>query len=87
MRTCRLSRSSSVYTATVAMPSSWQARTMRMAISPRLAMSIFWNMEAGSFRAAALPVSGKNAASFYHLLACSACRPRRLHRADMETPL
>src|SRR5579863_10520850 len=40
-RTCRLWRSGSEYTATVRIPSSLQAQTMRRAISPRLAMRIF----------------------------------------------
>src|ERR1022692_3144342 len=40
-RTCRLWRSGSESTATVRMPSSLQAQTMRRAISPRLAIRIF----------------------------------------------
>ena len=43
-RTCRASRSASLYTATVRMPSSRQAEMMRSAISPRLAIRIFLNM-------------------------------------------
>src|SRR5215831_10680197 len=46
-RTCRLSRSASLNTATVAMSSSRQARITRSAISPRLAISTFLN-KAGS---------------------------------------
>src|SRR5262249_39685910 len=42
-RTCRLSRSASLNTATVAMSSSRQARITRNAISPRLAISTFLN--------------------------------------------
>src|ERR1700733_1790344 len=43
-RTCKLLRSASEYTATVWMPRSLQAQMTRTAISPRLAMRIFWNM-------------------------------------------
>src|ERR1700712_1364191 len=43
-RTCMESASAVECTATVRMPSSRQARRMRSAISPRLAMSIFSNM-------------------------------------------
>src|SRR5262245_24714708 len=43
-RTCRLSRSASLNTATVAIRSSRQARMMRRAISPRFAISTFRNM-------------------------------------------
>src|SRR3954453_10259302 len=42
-RTCIAAASAVECTATVAMPMSWQARWMRSAISPRLAMRIFWN--------------------------------------------
>src|SRR5580704_10578661 len=42
-RTCMASASAVEWTATVKMPISWQARWMRSAISPRLAMRIFWN--------------------------------------------
>src|ERR1700742_4869124 len=42
-RTCMASASAVEWTATVAIPMSWQARWMRSAISPRLAMRIFWN--------------------------------------------
>src|SRR5580692_10569135 len=45
MRTCRASRSSSEYTATVAMPSSRQVRMTRTAISARLAIRTFWNTQ------------------------------------------
>src|SRR5262245_50159822 len=38
-RTCGEDRSASEYTATASRPSSWHARTMRSAISPRLATS------------------------------------------------
>src|SRR6476619_3754441 len=41
-RTCIASVSAVECTATVLMPISWQARWMRSAISPRLAMSTFW---------------------------------------------
>src|SRR3954451_23542726 len=41
-RTCIASESAVECTATVLMPISWQARWMRSAISPRLAMSSFW---------------------------------------------
>src|SRR4051794_3022703 len=43
-RTCMASASAVECTATVAMPSSLQARRMRRAISPRLAMRILSNM-------------------------------------------
>src|SRR5690606_22595354 len=43
-RTCMASASAVEWTATVAMPSSLQARRMRRAISPRLAMRILSNM-------------------------------------------
>ena len=36
------------WTATVAMPSSWQARWMRSAISPRLAIRILSNIGASA---------------------------------------
>src|ERR1700744_4867611 len=42
-RTCIASASAVECTATEGMPSSRQARWMRSAISPRLAMRIFWN--------------------------------------------
>src|SRR5271154_5290890 len=42
-RTCIASESAVECTATVGIPSSRQARWMRSAISPRLAMRIFWN--------------------------------------------
>src|SRR5579859_6093283 len=42
-RTCMASASAVEWTATVEIPMSWQARWMRSAISPRLAMRIFWN--------------------------------------------
>src|SRR5215212_10614031 len=41
-RTCIASASAVECTATVRMPISWQARWMRSAISPRLAISSFW---------------------------------------------
>src|SRR5690606_17967924 len=44
-RTCLRSRSAVECTATVLIPSSRQARRMRSAISPRLAMTIFSSME------------------------------------------
>src|SRR5689334_18043654 len=40
-RTCIASASAVEWTATVRMPISWQARWMRSAISPRLAISSF----------------------------------------------
>src|SRR5215208_510662 len=43
-RTCSDSASAVEWTATVAMPSSLQARMTRRAISPRLAMRTFLNM-------------------------------------------
>src|SRR3569623_1515077 len=43
-RTCFRSRSAVECTATVLMPSSLQARQMRKAISPRLAMTILSNI-------------------------------------------
>src|SRR5881398_3710884 len=43
-RTCRASRSASEYTATVRTPSSLQAQMILSAISPRLAIRIFWNI-------------------------------------------
>src|SRR3954468_18522122 len=42
------SRSASEYTMTALTPSSWQARWIRRAISPRLATRIFLNMPARS---------------------------------------
>src|SRR5690606_3887399 len=45
-RTCMASASAVECTATVRMPISWQARWMRSAISPRLAISTFSNMPA-----------------------------------------
>src|SRR5208282_6534070 len=44
-RTCIASASAVEWTATVAIPSSLQARSMRSAISPRFAISILSNME------------------------------------------
>src|SRR3954451_1966767 len=44
-RVCRHSSSAWLYTATVAIPSSRQARITRTAISPRLAMRIFLNIQ------------------------------------------
>src|SRR5262250_2106324 len=44
-RTCMASSSAVECTATVAMPSSLQARKTRSAISPRLAIKIFSNMD------------------------------------------
>src|SRR5690606_11278274 len=43
-RTCMASASAVEWTTTVWMPSSLQARNTRSAISPRLAMRIFWNI-------------------------------------------
>src|SRR5579871_1046092 len=43
-RTCSELRSASEYTATVAIPSSLHAQMTRSAISPRLAIRIFWNI-------------------------------------------
>src|SRR5208282_3825660 len=48
IRTCSASLSAVEYTATVAMPSSWHARMIRMAIVPRFATSNFLNIEATS---------------------------------------
>src|SRR5215475_3758134 len=45
-RTCMASASAVEWTATVAMPSSLQARSTRNAISPRLAMRILSNIRA-----------------------------------------
>src|SRR5687768_17797659 len=47
-RTCFRFWSAVEWTATVLMPSAWQARRMRSAISPRLAMTIFSSMTGGS---------------------------------------
>src|SRR5690606_20575829 len=52
-RTCNESRSASLYTATVRIPSSLQARMTRRAISPRFAIRIFRNM--GCVVASSLP--------------------------------
>src|SRR3954464_14082407 len=49
-RTCRLSRSASLYTATVRIPSSRQARMTRRAISPRLAIRTFRNTSGPAVR-------------------------------------
>src|SRR5688500_4383116 len=46
MATCLRLRSTVECTATVLMPRLWQARRMRSAISPRLAMTIFSSMGA-----------------------------------------
>src|SRR3954464_3524475 len=46
-RTCMASASAVECTATVGMPSSWQARSTRSAISPRLAMRILSNIGRG----------------------------------------
>src|SRR5665213_1115543 len=46
-RTCIASASAVECTATVWMPSSWQARSTRSAISPRLAMRILSNILRG----------------------------------------
>src|SRR5690606_13050788 len=43
-RTCRLSRSAVEYTATLLIPISRHVRIIRNAISPRLAINIFLNM-------------------------------------------
>src|SRR6185312_17454768 len=43
-RTCMASASAVECTATVGMPSSWQARSTRSAISPRLAIRILSNI-------------------------------------------
>src|SRR5271169_5632261 len=50
-RTCMASASAVECTATEGMPSSRQARWMRSAISPRLAMRIFWNIDSTCLRA------------------------------------
>src|SRR6185437_565688 len=62
-RTCSDSRSASEYTATAWMPSSWQARITRIAISPRLAIRTFLNMRArdrseGGERSCAVSAAG-----------------------------
>src|SRR5206468_5460326 len=49
-RTCRLSRSASLNTATVAILSSRQARITRSAISPRLAIRTLRNIPLGTAR-------------------------------------
>src|SRR5258708_14838290 len=49
-RTCMASASAVECTATVGMPSSWQARSARSAISPRLAMRILSNIVRGCRR-------------------------------------
>src|SRR5690554_2956142 len=54
-RTCSESRSASLYTATVRMPISRQARITRSATSPRFAIRIFLNM--GLRAVAPLPMS------------------------------
>src|SRR5579871_7071536 len=58
-RTCSALRSASEYTATVAMPSSLQASITRKAISPRLAIRIFRNMEGRSIQLARKPANRK----------------------------
>src|SRR6516165_2087233 len=50
MRTCSASRSRLEYTATVPMPSSRHVRITRTAISPRLAIRIFWSTRGLSYR-------------------------------------
>src|SRR6202795_4398150 len=57
LRTWSAARSTSEYTATVAMPISRQAAMMRTAISPRLAIRIFLNIRSWTYSAALiLPV-------------------------------
>src|SRR5438067_7498205 len=57
-RTCMASASAVEWTATVLMPISWQARWMRSAISPRLAMRTFWIIGRPGLVAAPLPSRG-----------------------------
>src|SRR5580698_7866916 len=86
-RVCRLWRSASEYTATVRMPRSLQAQMMRRAISPRLAIRIFWNIRlAGTDREQSLAVFYR--ASVFHQLGDD-CATRlgfnfvhQLHRFD-----
>ena len=56
-RTCMASASAVECTTTVSMPSSLQARSTRRAISPRLAIRIFWNI-ARSLPAYSMTTSG-----------------------------
>src|SRR5439155_23716271 len=61
----------SLKTATERMPSSRQARRMRTAISPRLAMSIFLNMlDAGEILACDRGAPGKGKACVSNCLRC-----------------
>src|SRR6476659_2198203 len=55
-RTCWAPASASAYTATVRMPSRRALRITRQAISPRLAMRIFWNIGERAMRLFAFPV-------------------------------
>src|SRR4051794_26371564 len=57
-RTCREFSSASEYTATVLIPSSRQAQMTRSAISPRLAIRIFLNMEWAESFPSRLPAPG-----------------------------
>src|SRR5215475_5479635 len=67
-RTCIASASAVECTATVATPSSLQARSTRSAISPRLAMRIFSNITGhGSERQAAWGGRGERAHPYPHL--------------------
>src|SRR3984957_19123956 len=93
-RTCMASASAVECTATVGMPSSLQARRMRSAISPRLAIRIFSNM-ARAPRAARSLDDHQRFAEFHRLGVLEQnlhhrARPRsgnlvhRLHRLDDE---
>src|ERR1700690_2961803 len=85
-RTCIASASAVEWTATVAMPISLQARLMRSAISPRLAMRIFSNISAyDDQRLAELDRLAVADADFQHRAAFGrGDRIHRLHRLHHE---
>src|SRR5688500_14094507 len=73
--TCLRLRSTVECTATVLMPSAWQARRMRSAISPRLAMTTFFSM------AAFVPGSGDHEHRFVEFDRLAGGDQDRAHRA------
>src|SRR5438477_6838833 len=86
-RTCMASASAVEWIATVAMPISLQARLMRSAISPRLAMRIFSNIRSidDAQRLAELDRLGIVDANFADRAAARrGDRIHRLHRLDDE---
>src|SRR5665213_296092 len=80
-RTCSALRSSSEYTATVAMPISRQVRMTRTAISPRLAIRTFFNTQTSVGTCNFLPLALETLEFPYEFnrLAYRALRRDRLH--------